>query len=216
MQKGMMLLLMISLVFCAACGNDNVSLADAGETTLGINRDGTVEEVTIEPFEAEYYSETELEAYIQAAVDTFNDKNPQPVPETTGSGKGEPAEPPKAVTVLEVKAEHGKARMHLLYQSADIYNAFNEMDLQVMTIEDAVASGVFSGLHTVRMAGDKGEAAVDEVMQKEGLYLVITQHRHRLVTAGKLVYYTENVTEEDSHTVVTAEDEPSYILFKMK
>ena len=216
MRKIIMLLLTISLFFCAACENGNVSLADAGETTLGINGDGKIEEVTIESFEEDYYSETELEAYIQAAVDAFNDANPQPVPETSGNGKAQTAEAPKAITVLEVKAERSKARMHLLYQSADLYNSFNGCDLKAMPLEDAVSSGAFSQLHMLRMAGDKGEVTVDDVMQKEGLYVVITQQKQRVVTAGKLTYYTENVTEEDAHTVITAEDEPSFILFKMK
>jgi hypothetical protein len=216
MRKCILLLLMISLVFCAACGRDKASLADAVETTLGINGDGTVEEVTIEPFEAEYYSETELEAYIQAAVEAFNQANPQPMPETESGEKGEAAEPPDAITIVGVKAEHGKARMDLLYQSVDLYNAFNESDLKAMTLDRAVSSGVFSNLHMIKMAGGKGDATVDAMMQKEDLYVVITQQKRRIVTGGKLVYYTENVTEEDAYTAVTAADEPSILLFKMK
>ena len=216
MHKSIMLLLMISLVFCAACGNNNISLAGAGETTLGINGDGRIEEVTIEPFEEEYYSEAELEAYIQASVETFNSANPQPLPETESSGKGQTAEPPDAITVLDVREEHGNARMDLLYQSVELYNSFNGSDLKMMPLEDAVSSGVFSQLHMLRMARDKGEISVDDVMQKEDLYVVITQQRRRIVTGGRVAYYTENVTEEDAHTVITAADEPSFILFKMK
>ena len=216
MRKCILLLLMISFVFCAACGKDKISLADAGETTLGINGDGTVEEVTIEPFEAEYYSESELEAYIQAAVEAFNQANPQPVPETADSKKGEAAEPPEAITILGVKAEHGKARMDLLYQSVDLYNAFNDSDLKAMTLEKAVSSGIFSNMNMIKMAGGKGEATVDAVMQKEDLYVVVTQQKRRIVTGGKLVYYTENITEEDAHTAITADDETSILLFKMK
>jgi hypothetical protein len=106
--------------------------------------------------------------------------------------------------------------MDLLYQSVDLYNAFNESDLKAMTLDRAVSSGVFSNLHMIKMAGGKGDATVDAMMQKEDLYVVITQQKRRIVTGGKLVYYTENVTEEDAYTAVTAADEPSILLFKMK
>lgn len=215
MRKCILLLLMISFLFCGACGKDKVSLADAGETTLGINGDGTVEEVIIEPFEADYYSETELEAYIQAAVEAFNTANPQPVPETADSAKGEDVQPPDAITILGVKAEHDKAHMDLLYQSVDLYNAFNESDLKAMPLDRAVSTGIFSNLHVLTLAGNKGEIEVDAVMQKQDLYVVVTQQKRRIATSGKLLYYTENVTEENSHTAITADDGTSILLFKM-
>ncbi len=204
---------MACLLLCTACADKNVSLSGAAETTLGVNADGTVEEVTVEPFEADYYSKTELMAYIQAVVDAFNETHPQPVPETSAKGGGE-AEAPDAITVVEVSTSGKTASMILRYQSVDLYNEFNQCDLKAMPIEDAVSSGIFTKTDSLMSASGKGPAAVDDLLSKTGFYVIVTQESHRVVTSGKLAYYTENVTGIDDHTAETAADGTSVILFK--
>ncbi len=215
MRRAFIFVLTACLLLCTACADKNVSLAGTGETTLGVNADGTIEEVTVEAFEADYYSETELAAYIQAVIDTFNEANPQPVPETTKEGQT-PQDPPDAITVLDVTSNGKTASMDLLYQTVDLYNAFNECDLQAMPIDEAVQSGAFSDVNELMTASGKGAESMDEIILRTDLYVVVTQQQHRIVTSGKLVYYSENVEGIDDHTAVTAADAPSILLFKIK
>lgn len=54
-----------------------VDLSNVTESTIGVNGDGSVEEVVIESFDKEYYSLSDLTAYVNKQVDAFNQANPR-------------------------------------------------------------------------------------------------------------------------------------------
>ena len=68
---------LLCMTLLAGCTGRKVDLSNVTESTIGVNGDGSVEEVVIESFDKEYYSLSDLTAYVNKQVDAFNQANPQ-------------------------------------------------------------------------------------------------------------------------------------------
>ena len=71
---------LLCMTLLAGCTGRKVDLSNVTESTIGVNGDGSVEEVVIESFDKEYYSLSDLTAYVNKQVDAFNQANPQEQP----------------------------------------------------------------------------------------------------------------------------------------
>ena len=71
---------LLCMTLLAGCTGREVDLSNVTESTIGVNGDGSVEEVVIESFDKEYYSLSDLTAYVNKQVDAFNQANPQEQP----------------------------------------------------------------------------------------------------------------------------------------
>ena len=63
---------LLCMTLLAGCTGRKVDLSNVTESTIGVNGDGSVEEVVIESFDKEYYSLSDLTAYVNKQVDAFN------------------------------------------------------------------------------------------------------------------------------------------------
>ena len=63
---------LLCMTLLAGCTGRKVDLSNVTESTIGVNGDGSVEEVVIESFDKEYYSLSDLPADVHKQVDAFN------------------------------------------------------------------------------------------------------------------------------------------------
>ena len=81
MRHRVLLAVLLCMTLLAGCSGRKVDLSNETVSTIGVNGDGSVEEVVVETFDKDYYSLTELTAYVNKQVDAFNQANPQEQPE---------------------------------------------------------------------------------------------------------------------------------------
>ena len=125
MRHRVLLAVMLCMTLLAGCSGRKVDLSNETVSTIGVNGDGSVEEVVVETFDKDYYSLTELTAYVNKQVDAFNQANPQEQPENKKADDPEIT----AVTVQYVESDEDAktATMALGYLNMDIYDSLNEM-----------------------------------------------------------------------------------------
>ena len=128
---------LLCMTLLAGCTGRKVDLSNVTESTIGVNGDGSVEEVVIESFDKEYYSLSDLTAYVNKQVDAFNQANPQEQPKDKKSDDEEIT----AVSVhyVETDPDAKTAAMALGYLNMDIYDAFNETDFEFLSMEEAAS-----------------------------------------------------------------------------
>ena len=181
------------------------------ESTIGVNGDGSVEEVVIESFEKEYYSLSDLTAYVNKQVDAFNQANPQEQPKDKKSDDEEIT----AVSVhyVETDPDAKTAAMALGYLNMDIYDAFNETDFEFLSMEEAASDERIADIDGLVDVKSGEETTFKDLSEHKHLHLIYTDSSVRIQTSGKIMYYSKNVSLVDDHTVQTSDD-PSVILFK--
>lgn len=203
----MIALLCISVV--AGCSMKKADLSKVTESTVGINADGSVDEVVIESFDREYYSLEELQDFVNEEVTAFNEANPREQPENQ---KDDPESAVITVQSIEEDTDGKMVRMALSYLNTDIYNAFNGTELQFMPAEEAASEDSIAGAKLISVKTGESAAFAD-LAGLEKLYVICTSEPLQIRTSGKIVYYSEASSLIDDHTVSTAEGQ-SVIVFK--
>ena len=200
---------LLCMTLLAGCTGRKVDLSNVTESTIGVNGDGSVEEVVIESFDKEYYSLSDLTAYVNKQVDAFNQANPQEQPKDKKSDDEEIT----AVSVhyVETDPDAKTAAMALGYLNMDIYDAFNETDFEFLSMEEAASDERIADIDGLVEVKSGEETTFKDL--SEHLHLIYTDSSVRIQTNGKIMYYSKNVSLVDDHTVQTSDD-PSVILFK--
>ena len=202
---------LLCMTLLAGCTGRKVDLSNVTESTIGVNGDGSVEEVVIEPFDKEYYSLSDLTAYVNKQVDAFNQANPQEQPKDKKSDDEEIT----AISVhyVETDPDAKTAAMALGYLNMDIYDAFNETDFEFLSMEEAASDERIADIDGLVEVKSGEETAFKDLSEHKHLHLICTDSSVRIQTGGKIMYYSKNVSLVDDHTVQTSDD-PSVILFK--
>lgn len=202
---------LLCMTLLAGCTGRKVDLSNVTESTIGVNGDGSVEEVVIESFDKEYYSLSDLTAYVNKQVDAFNQANPQEQPKDKKSDDEEIT----AVSVhyVETDPDAKTAAMALGYLNMDIYDAFNETDFEFLSMEEAASDERIADIDGLVEVKSGEETTFKDLSEHKYLHLIYTDSSVRIQTNGKIMYYSKNVSLVDDHTVQTSDD-PSVILFK--
>lgn len=211
MKHRILLAVLLCMTLLAGCTGKKVDLSDATESTIGVNGDGSVEEVVIEPFDKDYYSLTELTAYVNKQVDAFNQANPQEQPKNKKSDDEEIT----AVTVKYVEADEDAktAKMALGYLNMDIYDSFNETDYRFLSMEEAASDKNISEMNGLVEVKNGEEKAFSDLEEDKKLHLIYTDSSVKIQTGGKIVYYSKDASLIDDYTIQTT-DGPTVVLFK--
>jgi len=109
---------LLCMTLLAGCTGRKVDLSNVTESTIGVNGDGSVEEVVIESFDKEYYSLSDLTAYVNKQVDAFNQANPQEQPKDKKSDDEE---------ITAVNNKQRPNRSHNIIRISKIENAIIEI-----------------------------------------------------------------------------------------
>ena len=170
-------------------GGCSKQLTEYQENTLTINKDGTILDISVEDFSEGNYDMSNLEQFIRDEVTDYNAKN--------GDDR---------VVLNELNTDNKLARLELLYQSMDDYNAFNHTEYTLKDLIDTTLSG------TMISAQDGSEIPASDVEDKDYLVLEVTDAMN-LEFQGKVLYYNEYITAQDG-TYLSSGEGTAVVVFK--
>ena len=178
---GMIMILCAGLL--AGCGESFT----ADENTVYVGKNGKVLTVDVEAFEADYYSEAELQDYIRAEVDAYT--------ETAGKN---------SVKLSKLTVENGIAKMEMSFKTVEDYTAFNGIELYQGNTVNALAAGYRFDTDFTKVVDGAfaGSATKDEIYEQDDLKVVVIKANTNVQIDGEIQYVsTENVTVTGTNTV---------------
>ena len=160
--------LLAGTMILSGCG----SSYEASDSTVFILKNGKVVSVDVEDFAEDTYSLSDLQAYVESALETYTSVN--------GS---------KSVTLTDLSVEEDVASLTLTYASVEDYAAFNDTELYTGTVIQALRDGYTFDV-SFKKASDGEEVSVSEVLDSEKLNLVIIKANTTVTVPGEIVYYS--------------------------
>ncbi len=192
MKKGISMLLIPVLVlsFLTACGGK----LKVEENTVYINKKGKVTGATVESFDKAYYDEKELESYINQRVADYAADHDK-----------------KSVKVDSFSVEEGVARLNIVYAGYEDYAKFNDVEMFVGTIPQAMAAGYdfkdeFLAVEDGKLAGSVERSIVTD---NADLKVVILNEKVDVKVQGTVQYVSAKYTSmaaKDTVAVKLPED----------
>ena len=187
MKRHIIILLSVifTLLLFTGCGYD------ADESTLYILKNGKVVSTDIDTFDSSEYSEEELKAFVNEAVDAYNEE------------AGE-----KRVKVRKFKAEEGMVKLILGYESVEDYAAFNGFTAFCGTIEEAKAAGYTFASNFAEVDGQTAElCGIDDFIDGNYNVLILDADGFNVKLPGTISYASvENIGIIDKTNVKLSED----------
>lgn len=182
MRKPVVLLSVMALGvgLLAGCGTPDVAT-----NTVIIEKNGKVTEALVEDFSKDYYSEEELESFVEAEIEEYKAEN-------------EGAD----IKMSGLSIEAGTARMTIKYGDAATYKEFHDVDLYVGTVVDAQTAGYKFDANFVEVSEGVAGSSVGSgtVLEGEGK-VVIIQDAIEVQVPGTIKYVSEGVTVNSENTV---------------
>lgn len=179
MKRYIILCISILVLTCsllAGCGESQADIeTDYKETTIRIDKKGSVSETIIEPFDKDYYDIDELkEEFLQ----DINEYNSSKTDET--------------VKLKSIKLENGNVNVQVEFASTEDYKNLVKEDLYYGTINDAYDSGYKMD---IAMKGTKEGNKIGkvEIMGMKDKEIVILSEHVKVSVPRNIEYVTANV-----------------------
>lgn len=199
MSKKLALALALALVLCTTGCKNDVKVTEFDESTLVIHKDGSVTEIMIDSFEQDYYSQSDLESYIDEQVKAYNRSNPSSSDE----------EGAVSIKKDKVVVEGETARVELTYEGADDYEAFNLVELELTTADDVTGDAMMLKYRDA----EGNQVSYMDLEDLEKYQAVIVHTTTQAAVDGKIAYVSDNVTMIDDSTA-KCEGTLSVIIYK--
>ena len=185
----MLLIFLFSFLLCA-CGQKQVEEVEwvPRDTSLIEEEDGTLTEMIFDQLDRSYYSQSELQAQVQAAINEYNSSA-----KATG---------PSAISMDEIVSEGYNIVLTLHYASWKDYQAFNDIPaFYGSMLEAEMAHFRFSGdFYAVEDGKIKGDKMSYEVPLSHKEYLVmIADASYTVSVPNNIVYISGNAAPVISH-----------------
>lgn len=186
-------LLVLTAAVLTGCGKS----FSADTDTVYVQKKGAVKGANVATFDKEYYSQDELESFINDTVDTYVAK----------AGEG-------TVSVKEFAVADGVAHVYLDYADIEDYADFNGVDFYAGTVLDAQAEG-YDIPNALTAVTDK-----DTTWDAEGNKIVIIGQQTQVRVDGTILFVSSNVNVADKNTadvtydILDEEAQPAYIVYK--
>lgn len=181
----------VCLIMCLSLlngcgGSEELKLSSIDTDTIYVNSEGSIELANVEEFDKEYYSESQLEDFIEETIDTYK--------KTEGSGE---------VTMEDFSVKDEVAKVLLKFDSAQTYAAFQGIDFQVVHTEDIQGNLVLP--ESFVSADDGSSVSKDTVIKEDGLKLLIINEPLHVQLDGTIKYYSEASITGDNAAEITGE-----------
>lgn len=185
MKRKTAIIFSMILSFCllVGCGNK----LEVEESTVYVDKDGSVISVDVESFEKDYYDEAELKDFIEEEVKTYTSEN----------GK-------KSVSLEDVTVEDATATLKLKYASAEDYSGFNGIELYTGTVVKAMAAGYDFNVDFVSVEDGSvtGTATKEDVLENDDYRIAIIKANTDVMVDGTILYVSsENVSVTGKNTI---------------
>lgn len=149
------------------------------ETTVKLNKDGTLQTAVIDTLDKDYYSADELQTTIDSAVAQYN---------------GSTEEPPIVVKKYEVVED--TVNLYMDYATAADYQEFNEVIMYAADLQGAYDNSYEfpETFQQVEKGKVTGTVTKDEILSGLNYYVMIYSEEIDVEVPGNIVYVSPNVT----------------------
>lgn len=177
------------------CGDQ---LSDAAVSTVSLQKDGSVEVVTVEDFGEEYYSEDELSQTIAEELTKYN---------TTQ----------ESVKNKELKVKDGTAKLTMEYAEGTDYASFNDCVFYYGTVSGAVSAGYdLSSVMNAVSREDTNKVLVTKDLDTlaENKMIILTEP-YEIRTYAKILYASSNVSvtgDKEASISEASEQDPAILI----
>ena len=198
-KTAMMLVLSLVCLSFAACGNkDRVDIDEDAieETTIGINRDGTVEFASVETFDKSYYNESELKSFAETSVSDYNTK--------VGAKE--------AVSIDKVTVKDGKAYVALLFDTMEHFKDYNNDGECKLYSWDEVKTKKFVP-EEFKGVIDSNSVSTQAISVSDTEKVLVVQGDYRVKVLGKILYYSSGAIVGNDEIKVTS-DHKTIIIYE--
>ncbi|MGN0382896.1 MAG: hypothetical protein ACI4DS_01395 [Eubacterium sp.] len=199
------LAVIISVICLFSCGKSKDAISvSAGESGIYISTDSRVTYKIAENFDKSYYSEDDLKKQIESEVEDFNSSS------YAGSDN--------AMSLQKYKVKNKVATVEFEFATTEDF--VNYVINYNETSEDSIYIGNIKGADEKKfsISGEFNNFDASESIEADKLaesdYNIIILNEKMIISIGNgIKYASENVTFDDEKTVVTPEDEISYIIY---
>lgn len=164
---------------------------EAVESTVFIQKDGTILSTDIESFDPGTYDESGLKSFVEEAISDYNADHGV-----------------ESVKLNDLSFEDGKAKLSIEYASTIDYTKFNDIELFNGSIAEALAAGYnFDGEFAEFKDGKKTLCDASAFLNGDGYKVVIIKANTNVHVNGKVKYASvKNVSMIDSSTVAISNE----------
>ncbi len=164
----------------AGCGTPEVAT-----NTVIVEKNGKIIEALVEDFSKDYYTQEELQAFVEGEIADFVAENAE-----------------AEIKMSKLTVEAGTAKMSLRYGNADTYRDFHKVNFYVGTVAGAQGAGY--EFNTGFVAVTEGAAGTDvqtaDAVLSPEAKVVIIQDAIEVMVPGTIKYVSEGVTVNASDT----------------
>lgn len=195
MKKKFVISLAVFLTLFSGC---KFKGKDVSESTIFVNRDGSIESVVIEDFPENKYSADELNLMIKDSVLVYN-------------GNRDLGD----VKIISCDVINGIATVSLNYNSSLDYAEFNDRDFYFGTVSAALDAG-YAKTATLINAHGTNTITGDAIYDMATYHMLVFDESVNVKTYASILYYSSNLTILDDNTVTRDADVKglSYIIIK--
>lgn len=190
MRKKTIAMIVSCIPFLFGCGNS------FDTSSMTITKDGMIESYIVEDFAATYYDAGELEQSIMADVNSFN------------------ADYENEVIVLkEFVVEEGILNATITYENADIYEEFNEEELFIGSMAEAIEKGYKFDVPFYSVDNLSQKAEYDAIKKENNYHVVIFTEPVNVKVSDKVVYISDGLQKGDGAKKVMVTDNTKEIYY---
>lgn len=194
----------MTFTFCMICLMGCGKRLNVEESTVYVDKKGTVISVDIEQLDQSYYDETELKTFIEEQVSNYQQSHGQ------------------EAKMSDFKVEDGEAVLKMEYDDCDAYTDFNGIELYSGSILEARAEGYDFETDFYSVEEDKVPVTKDVILEEEDNQVVIIRKGIDVKVDGRVLYVSgKNVEKISKDTVSIPEPEEeseeeilTYIVYK--
>ena len=202
---GMLMLAVLTLTALTGCG----SSLKVDENTVYVQKKGRIIGASVETFDKDYYSEEELEEYVNQRVEAYTETHDK-----------------KSVKMDSFSVEDGVAKLNIRYAGYEDYAEFNNIEMFAGSVLQAMAAGYdFEDEFLTVTDGKLGESAdKDMVTADEDYKVVILNEKVNVKVDGTVAYVSAKYTSmagKDTVAIALPEDAKdgeelalTYIIYK--
>ena len=186
------------LIFMCGCSKKELNVC---ESTVVVEKNGSIVSAVVEPFDKEYYSSAGLESMINEEIMAFNQS--ETAKET---GKAE-------LTKFEVTNQ--VATMYVRFEKSEGYAAFNNTDFFQGKVSEAYEKG-YSFDVSLKNAQGAQVIGKEELLEKGKNHILILEEPVYVSVPKEILFYSSNVElVDDKSARVSSETQGlAYILYK--
>jgi hypothetical protein len=178
----MLAVLALSIGLLTGCGDTY----EATESTVFVQKNGTILSTDIESFDPGSYDESGLRSYVEEAISDYTEEH--------GSG---------TVKLKDLSFANGVATLSIEYASVSDYSEFNGIEMFSGSIAEALAAGYsFDGEYYDFSDGNQSLCDASAFLDTDGYKVVIIKANTDVHVNGKVKYTSvQNVSLVDNSTV---------------